>query len=267
VLLIDVRGYVRSLASHHATVPYVRERFRHDLVRVDTLFRWCQRDFGFLGALQTEMQACLSWRLGAHPYPDALLDAARRAIADGLIAVASELPNDWVLRFDEVRATEWDSHQLVVFPTVQMQERFVVKALETSGGRAAIAAAISDVAGRADRGIREPRGNGSLAVQASELLASRVLAVVPREQARSVWWLVWVQYSAPTRVTTVYVPAPPQKSAPPPQPQHSTARVSVLPDAPHDLSPQAEALVAAAEDGVPFCEECARAQAAEPAYA
>jgi hypothetical protein len=42
--------------------------------------------------------------------------------------------------------------------------------------------------------------------------------------------------------------------------------MSVLPDPPAELSPQAQTLIEAAKDGTPFCEECAR-RAAELAGA
>jgi hypothetical protein len=275
LLLIDKRGSVRSLVPHHVPVPFVRERLGQDPARVDALFRWCGVDLAFIQALRAELWNCLVWLPGEHPYPDDVLETAQQAIADGLIGVASVLPDDAVVIFDASRPSEWDGIDTVAFAGETVGQRFVAGTLSNPRNRAAFEAALADPAGRqhvADlmhRGVgfdsQSTDDAGSMPVRAGALLAMRHLALIPHDSSRRVLRLVWLEHQmlvAPQPAS----PASSPQSAPPPPPPPAAAPVNTLPDAPADVSPQAQALIDAAQDGAPFCEECAR-RAAEMANA
>jgi hypothetical protein len=274
LLLIDKRGSVRSLAPKHVLVPFVRERLGHDPGRVDALFRRCGVDLAVIQALRDELRECLAWLPGNHPYPDDVLETGQRAIADGLIGVASELPDDVVVIFDESRPFEWDGIDTVAFAGEMVAQRFVAGTLGNRRNWEAFEAALADPAGHQHVTALMHGGVGfdsqsteaaaSMPVRAGALLAMRHLALIPHDPSRRVLRLVWLEHEmliAPQPVAPASAPqSPPPPPPPPPGP------VNALPDAPADVSPQAQALIDAAQDGAPFCEECAR-RAAELANA
>jgi hypothetical protein len=275
VLLIDKRGSVQSLVPHHVPVPYVRERLGYDPAGIGALFPSCGVDLAFIQALRTELWNCLVWLPAEHPYPDDVLETAQRAIAGGLIGVASTLPDDVAIIFDESRPSEWDGIDTVAFPGEAVAQRFVTGALENPRNRAAFEAALGDPAGLQHvtdlmhRGVgfdsRSTNDATSMPVRAGALLAMRHLALLPDNAARRVLRLVWLEH----QMLVVPQPASPAsspQSPPPPPPPPAAAPANTLPDAPADVSAQAQALIDAAQDGAPFCEECAR-RAAEMANA
>lgn len=269
---MDNRGCVRSLPPYFVAVPYVRERFNHDRTRVAAWFLRCRRDLWFIDALREEMQRCLAWQPSAQPHPDAMIEAAMRAIADGLIGVASMLPDDITLRFDELRPTEWDPLRIVAFADQAVADRFVAAMLDTRTGAAACETALLGPEGRRFAGLslgvatsgsdsRAPAGSTTLAARISALLAQRILAAVPHDPSPHTLRLAWMERLPPSMVASSAPTSagPSQRTPPPPPPSMPVAPASTLPDAPDDVSPQAQTLIDAARDGVPFCEECARA--------
>ena len=271
MLLIDKRGSVRSLVLRHVPVPFVRERLGRDPAQVDALFRWCGIDLAFVEALRAELWDCLAWLPGDHPYPDDVLETGQRAIANGLIGVASALPDEVVVIFDGSRPTEWDGIDTVAFAGEAVAQRFVAGTLGNRRNSEAFNAALADPAGRqhvADlmhRGVgfdsRSTDDAASMPVRAGALLAIRHLGLIPHDASRRVLRLVWLEHEMLVAPLPTSPAASPQ-SAPPPPPPPTAAPANTLPDAPADVSPQAQALIDAAQDGVPFCEECARRAAA-----
>lgn len=267
MLLIDKRRYVRSLMPYRAPVPFVREWFRHDVAAVHAFFQRCETDFGFTQALREELQRCLAWVPSAQPYPDALVEASERAIADGLIGVASMLPDNVAVEFDHDRSVEWDGLTTVMFADAAVAERFVADMLKTPKARAAFEAALAHPVGRRYLGAprtlgamspdsRTPVDAASLSALASALLAVRHLGLLPRDASRRRLRLVWLEHAVALAVTASSTAPAPQRAPPPPPP--STAPASTLPDSPGDVSPQAQKLLEAAKNATPFCEECAR---------
>jgi hypothetical protein len=66
--------------------------------------------------------------------------------------------------------------------------------------------------------------------------------------------VAWLEHGLPSGSSVSLAPSPVAAAQPPP----SAAPMSVLPDPPAVLSPQAQTLIEAAQNGTPFCEECAR---------
>jgi hypothetical protein len=140
--------------------------------------------------------------------------------------------------------------------------------VKTPRSRAAFDAALAHPAGRRFLAAlpihgaiglesRTPGDAASLPVRASALLAAQRVGLAPREQSRRVLRLVWLDNRRPSGVVA---DSPATCSAPPPPPPAMPA--SSLVDAPDDVSPQAQTLFDAAQNGTPFCEECARRAAA-----
>ena len=274
MLLIDRRRQVRSVAPRHLPVPFVVEWFRHDQARVHSLFQWCQTDLGFIQALSEELHRCLGRVPYAQPNPDALIAAAAQAIASGLIDVASMLPDDVVVRFDNNFPFEWGDMRTVAFADQASAARFVAAALNTRQNRAAFEAALAHPeAPRREAAPQTPDELGlngrmpdadlALIGRVSAFLTARDLGLIPNDLPRRVLRLVWLEHKIAV-ASGASAPPPPSPSPPPPTPPPAPA--SKLADAPDDISPQAQTLIDAAETGAPFCEECAR-RAAELANA
>ena len=103
-----------------------------------------------------------------------------------------------------------------------------------------------------------PSGDAALVQRASTLLARRALALLPHDLSRRRLRVAWLEHglpSAPTAGSSVSLAQSPVAAAPPPP---SAGPMSVLPEPPAVLSPQAQTLIEAAKNGTPFCEECAR---------
>lgn len=278
MLLIDQRRRIQSVGARSIRVPFVLEPLRYDEARARGAFAAWWTDLGFIRALREELRLCGGTAPLGLPYPDGLIDAGMRAIAGGVIEVARMLPDGIVVTFDKESPSEWYNQRMVVFAGPVIPENLVAKFLNTPENRQAFEAALEHPAGRGHSTASPLQqaagyfggsadGSARLAARVAWLLAKRLLALVPRDPSRRLLRLVWIrelpisgpQPSAPVPSPRRATPAP--APAPPP-----VTPVDVLPDAPVDVSPQAQALIDAAEDGTPFCEECAR-RAAELANA
>src|SRR5271165_6692296 len=100
MLFIDGRGNVRSVMKSDIPVPFVRERFKYGLGRVQALFASYRYDPNYIQALTEELAQKFGSVPSALPYPAGVIDAGERAIADALIEVAIALSEPVELRFD-----------------------------------------------------------------------------------------------------------------------------------------------------------------------
>ncbi|HVC59661.1 MAG TPA: hypothetical protein VND19_04755 [Acetobacteraceae bacterium] len=279
MLLIDKHGRIRSIVARNVRVPFVRERLRYNEAGARTLFADRRSDLGFIQALREELERCRGSLPLSLPYPAGLIDAGMWAIADGMIDVASVLPDGVAVTFDEDRPSEWYKSGMVVFAGPAVSDDFVSGILKTPANQRALEAALEHPAGRrhsvvppmrdAPRHFSRPAdAPAAPALRVGWLLATRLLALVPRDPSRRQLRLVWVDHHvAVAGDTSPPAAGPPPRNVSAPAPASSSnAPASVLPDAPDDVSPQAQTLIDAAEDGTPFCEECAR-RAAELANA
>ena len=274
LLLIDKHRRVWSTAPHKVGVPFVHERLHNNEASARALFAAWWTDFQFIQALREELHRCLGSMSLSQPGPDGLIDTGMRAIANGMIDVASALPDDVVVTFDEARSYDWYRLKAVVFASPGMADH-ISRILDTQKNRHAFEAALEHPMGQrhamasplqdvTSRFSRPAAGSNPLAARIAGLLAMRLLALVPYDPARRRLRLVWADHKpAPAPAASSPAPAP-QRSTSAPAPS-SNAPASVLPDDPDELSPQAQALIEAAEQGVPFCEECARLAAEQAA--
>jgi hypothetical protein len=274
LLLIDKHRRVWSTAAHNAGVPFVHERLHNNEASARALFAAWWTDFQFNQALREELQRCLGSASLSQPYPDDLIDTGMRAIANGMIDVASTLPDHVVVTFDEARSHDWYRLKAVVFAGPGISDH-VSRILETQKNRHAFEAAlehpavqrhasVSPLQESTSRFSRPAAGSNPLAARIAGLLAMRLLALVLCDPARRRLRLVWVEHNRAVAPLASSPAQSPQRSTPAPAPS-SNAPASVLPDESDQLSPQAQALIDAAKKGVPFCEECARLAAEQAA--
>jgi hypothetical protein len=263
VLLIDQNAHAQSISPHDVAVPFVREWFAHDVTGARAFLDWQPHDLAFVTAIVEELRRCLAAPENNLPYPHALIEAAARAIADGLIGVASTLPDNATLSFDSGGPSAPYGPGAVMFGNPQAAEAFVLRALRTPKQQAAFADALRHpIAARQGQGDRQS-GGAPLHLRLAGLLLTRQLALLPWSGSRQMLRLVWAEHAVPPAPPPP--PPPPSSQSSPAPPPPSTAPQSTLPAAPDDVSPQAQALIDAAQDGTPFCEECARRAAAEAA--
>jgi hypothetical protein len=274
LLLIDKHRRIWSTAAHNTRVPFVRERLHNDEASARSLFAAWWTDLQFIEALREELHRCVGSMPLGQPYPDELIDAGMRAIANGMIDVGSALPDDVAVTFDEDRSYDWYRLEPVVFVGPGMSGH-VSRMLSTGKNRHAFEAALEHPDGRrhgtaallldAPSDVTLPIADSSaLATRIAGLLAMRHLALVPCDPARQRLRLVWIEYQVVIAPQASSPAQSPQRSTPAPAPS-SNAPASVLPNGSDPVSPQAQALIEAAEQGVPFCEECARIAAQQAA--
>jgi hypothetical protein len=275
LLLIDRHNRIQSVTVRSVRVPFIVEQLRCDMARACAMFADRRSDLWFIRALGEELRHCGGTVPFSEHHPDRMIDAGMRAIANGAIGVGSMLPDGLVVSFDEERPWEWYKIATVVFPSEVIIGIVASNLMSTLANRRAFEAALEHPIGRG-RATEPPRQDAAgnvgartdtsdvLATRVAWLLATRRLALIPRDLSRRRLRLIWLEHQmAIAPVATA--PAPSPSHAPAPAPAPSDPPASVLPDAPDDLSPQAEALIEAAEQGAPFCEECARLAAEKAA--
>ncbi len=280
LLFIDGRRQIRSVSERHILVPFVRERARHDLARVCAMLAARRHDRAYIQALSQALMHCFGTAPTALGYPRGLIDAGERAIANGQIRVSSALPDRVTVTFDSARPSEPYRFDEVGFAGPAIALRFLFVILQTPDNQAAFTAALGhaagvrylntapseDIAGQAPRlqGAMMAMARRAAALLAGPYLALPHLALLPHDPSRQRLRLAWLERRVPAGVGAEASPPPPRlRAASPPARAASPPPASQLPDPPATQSPQAAALVAAAKDGVPFCEECARLAALE----
>jgi hypothetical protein len=272
VLFIDRRGKIRSVPEAHIPVPFVLENFRHDLWRVRALFAPYGHDLSFIQAMADELMRGFRALPRALPYPDGVIDAGERAIVGGQIAVARALPDGVALSFDQRQPSTPHWSDAVVFPRVAVAVDFLSVVLHDTDNASAVGAALDDPAGEVFAAVGGqifvdvatlPPSARTLLLRAALPLTRRYLGVLARDPSRQRLRIAWLERRVPDAVAAASArPAPAVRgmaAAPPPR-----GPMSVLPNPPDELSPQALTLIEAARNGTPFCEECARRAAQLP---
>jgi hypothetical protein len=191
------------------------------------------------------------------PFPASLIQAVGRAVATGLIKVALELPRKLRVRFefDRPRGSTLDG---AVFPRRQIAISYLADLLADEGNVAAFEAALAHPEGDLHRAfVFEGLDH---AARIGSLLGARRLILKPIESYQRRYRLMWIEQHGNFPVATAPAPERAVRASPrrrPPSPRAAVA--STLPDPPDVFTPQAQALIDAAQEGVPFCEECAKA--------
>lgn len=255
MLLFDQDGRAQSIQPQDATAPFIREWFGNDVTRVRAFLDWYPHDLAFITAIVEELRRCLASPENNLPYPQGLIDAAARAIADGLISVATMLPDKVAISFAANAPSAPWGPGTIAFGNASVAQGFLLAALQQPQSQAALAGSLQHPLARRQGYGNTAATGASLVEQLAGLLLQRQLALFAADGSRLSLRLVWAEHAVPPTAPEAAPAAPPPQAAapPPPPPQQSS-----LPDPPSDVSPQAQALIDAAAAGVPFCEECAR---------
>ena len=282
LLVGDLNRPLTSVRPEHVWTPFVPDT-RHSTVEGarDFLCR-LGRDNHFLQtALRRELAQ--GWGTSSHKLDNhRLIDAAAHGIATGAIRVAVPLRKNPTLLFNE-KIPHGSPFGAVGFPNPSIATALLTSLRGDSQASAAIARALEHEAGRQwlrdvspylgrgpvrfpkpmpfGRQSREPDAGWNTESVAA-LLVEGWLMMLPLGLGRSAVRLVWRQPCGGGGVSddTATLPQAPVQLRP-----VQNGRIefpagprSVLPNAPTTLSPQADALLAAARLAYPFCEECAQ---------
>jgi hypothetical protein len=266
MLVINSGRGVTSEAGAAALFPYVLRDLRDQALRAEVLLTggagpdWLApvllSEIGDFG----EVTRLADWRA-----PGIVHEAARR-IAYGSIRIAERIPGAPRLEFFPRAPRRHDFGQAVRFANDKVAARFLDRCLADPVSRAAAEAALAFwVAANG-----QPQFDaGGLTAWLGKQLINRRLGCFPRAGDRGVLRLVWIRLGVIASLEAAAAsppppPRPPASSSPPaaaPSPP-AAAPAADAGDAGDDTSDQEQALIAAAQSGAPFCEECARQAAA-----
>ena len=192
--------------------------------------------------------------------PGVMLLEAAQAIAQGEMRVGQKLPASVTVIYRDTEEMTVRAEQCVYFPRERIAVDFLRHLLRDPASGEALTRAARDAG---DTATMPEAGQASdFAAWLAERLMKRKLALLPfAEGAHQIridkLRLVRVRHRVPTALKPDTSPPPPLPSLPPIVHTAQTA----LPELPPEVSAQARTLMEAAQNGIPFCEECARAAA------
>ncbi|MSO99511.1 MAG: hypothetical protein EXR07_00445 [Acetobacteraceae bacterium] len=255
MLLIDPGRTVASLRSDAAPSPYFPRIFRGDPLEAGFFLTRAANLETLVPLLLTELRLLGTIQRLSPSLPVLVLQEAARAVARGLIQVGVSLPNEAILIFRHDDAVARRDDGSVRFPGLVVASAFMARCLGNPVSRTAVDATLKH-----PRGARHqlPNGADSLAAWLASLLLRRELGLFPANGDKGGLRLAWIDHQGTSTITV-----PPEPPPPPPSvvAQIIQAVENALADLPADISAQAQTLIDAAEAGVAFCEECARAAA------
>ena len=261
MLLIDPGRTALSLRPEAASVPYVLQDFRGQVTRAASFLTRVMDPERLLPVLLREFShmAAGARRLGASIPALVLLEAAR-AIAQGAMPVGQKLPDSVEVVYLNTLEEVVRAQQCVRFAREEIAVDFLKQVLLNPKAAAAVTAAARD-AGDAGR-MPEASQAGDFALWLAGQVMTRKIAFLPFGEGVNQIRIgklrvVWVRHRVPTQLKPDGAPSPPP--APPAPPPIIQALQSALPALPAEISAQAQTLLDAAQNGIPFCEECARA--------
>ncbi len=262
MLLIDPGRTANSLRPNAASVPYVPREFRGQVTRVaDFLSRAIAVERLLPVLLQEFAQMAAGTRRISASSPGVMLLEAAQAIAQGEMRVGQKLPASVTVIYRDTEEMIVRAEQCVHFPRERIAVDFLKQLLRDPASGEALTRAARDAG---DTATMPGAGQaGDFAAWLAERMMKRKLALLPfAEGAHQIrigkLRLVRIRHRVPTALKPDTSPPPPPL---PPAPVIVQPTRTALPEAPPDVSPQARTLMDAARNGVPFCEECARAAA------
>ncbi len=272
MLLVGPHRSVQSLRPAALTVPFVYERLGANVQAIRAFLSRLPASTWLTQALEQE----LTGHIGSVPLHGGLgndlLEAAASGIAGGSIAVGRVVPKATTVRFDRTNPSARNRFSALVFPSRDIAAHFLRDLLRLPGAIEAFQQAVAAAAENrslAQTAVPAWDPVNTVQVLAPLLAGHRLLLVRPASYGRhpspggAITWplqLQWLEHNGPLIGVAAAPPAP--AAAPAAAPPSEAPPASVLPDPPAEVSPQAQTLIDAAQDGTPFCEECARAAAA-----
>lgn len=258
MLLIDSRGRISAVTEALAPVPFIYVRAELGIERMCATLVGIDHDPLSLRALREAMRQATGDIPAQAPFPASLIRAIGRAVTTGLIKVAFELPHKISVRFDLQRPRGSAAFDTAVFSRRQIAIAYLAELLAEEGNVSAFDAALACPEG--ELYLAHGTKGSDRAAHIASLLVSRYLILKPIEFFPRRYRLLWIEDYGTFPLTTAS-PAEhvPRAARRPPTPGSRSTVTSTLPDPPEGITPQAQALIDAAQHGVPFCEECTKA--------
>lgn len=243
MLLIDPGRTAHSLRPNAVPFAYVMKDFRGDAGRAQTYLTRALDLDRLVPVLVRELSLLPGIGRVIASLAPMLLREAAAAIARGALPLAQKLPDRVTLLVEESDDTLVHAERAVRFASVRVAAGFL-----TALGVDAPTQARLDAL----------KGGGGIDALARALM-DRGMALVPMGDSLEKLRLVRVRHNIPAKSEE----GPASLPALPANPVARLAQMAqaALPELPADLSAQARTLLDAAKNGVPFCEECAKAAA------
>jgi hypothetical protein len=256
MLLIDP-GRIMHVRPDAAPRPFVLRDFHGDPMRAGTFFTGSAlAPEQLLLAITRELTDLSGGGSAGDALPSPVLTDLADWVARARVQVGQGIPATVTLVFRSGQPVSRGFEETVRFASPVVAANFIRQCLGDPPSRTAMDSALAcPDAGDA----RPPTGADDLIPFVASLLSARQLGLIPVDGTANVLRIAWLMRQGPTKG----LPPPDPAEAPAaPTSQTSQTAPSTLPEPPAVITPQAQALIDAAKDGTPFCEECARAAAA-----
>jgi hypothetical protein len=262
MLLIDPGRAVASLPPDATLVPWLPRDFGGDASRAHAFLLGAASLDRMIPVLVKEFALIGVTRRISASLPMLILSGAARAIAAGSITVGQIVPDRVSLVMRQSGPVTKHLGGAVRFARQSVAVSFLRRCVSDPAALAAIEAVVAHPIGQ----TRQPPADANeRLLWLGRQLMVHALAIFPQASQREgphgadVQQLLigWIAHTVPTKVT-------PASDAPPPSSLSSVAQIvqaveNALPELPADISAQAQTLLDASKDGIPFCEECAKA--------
>jgi hypothetical protein len=245
MLLIDPGRAVASLPPDAPLVPWLPRDFGGDASRAHAFLLGAATLDRIIPVLVKEFALIGVTRRISASLPMLILSEAARAIAAGSITVGQIVPDRVSLVMRQSGPVTKHLGGAVRFARQSVAVSFLRRCVSDPAALAAIEAVVAHPIGQ----TRQPPADAD----------ERLLWLGRQLMVHAQLLIGWIAHTVPTKVT-------PASDAPPPPPPSLSLVAQIvqtvenaLPELPADISAQAQTLLDASKDGIPFCEECAKA--------
>ena len=253
MLLIDPRQTIASIPAHASLVPFIVRDFDGDALRIANDLLHAAPLERLIPVLLKELAETGHAPKLPVSLPMLILSQAAREIAQGTIKLGFMLPEK--LDFRVGSSVEKHYGHALRFANARAAQDFVRRWSGVAEWQMAFAGALAHPRAAASQAPAGP----DLVNWVATLFMTHKLGLFPIGSDLGCLRFAWISHQA---MTKTQIAAPPPAPAASPVPQIVQSVASTLPDLPAEISAQAQTLIDAAQSGVPFCEECAKAAAA-----
>lgn len=262
MILVDSFAHLRSVQPGRCPVPYTRLHFAAaDAARGYLVRHWSSAFFRHVIASELLAATGQSAVLGDHSTD--LLTVAAQSLARRTLQIATALPKATNVTFDTGFPVAGFHPGSVQFDEPEIALKALSGPLGGDANSATFSLALQSPACARLFGPGDAARNAALQGAARHamlvgLLIRKYLVLTKMSLLGHRFALTWAQPQSSAEPMATEAPAPRPRRPATTDDVRSFAPPPSLPIAPTSKSPQALALIAAAQSGVPFCEECAR---------
>lgn len=262
MILVDSLAHLRSVRPGRCPVPYSRLHFAGaDAARSYLVRHWSSTFFRHVIATELLAATGQSAVLGDHSTD--LLTVAAQSLARRTIQIAAALPKATDLTFDaglpglgfHLGSVQFDEPEIAL---TALRGPLGGDANSATFSRALLSPACARLLGPGDAARNAALQDAARDTMLVGLLVRKHLVLTKISLLGHRFALTWAQSQSSAEAMATEAPAPRPRRPATTAAHRSFAPPPSLPIAPTSKSPQALALIAAAQSGVPFCEECAR---------